>query len=70
VLLERSGGRPGILLSLAHKLFDRAADVQRSDIDGQFARELVGSDSQTTIGSRRLGENEIRDALALDDLLS
>lgn len=70
VLLERSGGRPGILLALAHKLFDRAADEERSDIDGAFARELVGSGTPIPAGARRLGENETRDARALDDLLS
>jgi hypothetical protein len=71
VLLQRSGGRAGILLSLAYKLFDRAADAERAEIDRHFAEDLLMADSAATDGRRRPAPDlEQRDALAIDELLN
>jgi hypothetical protein len=70
ILLERSGGRPGVLLAYAQKLFDRAADAERSEIDGGFASELLGVGGGSTFVTRRgAAAGKIQDARALDDLL-
>jgi hypothetical protein len=43
VLIERSSGRPGILLQHAYKLFDRAADQGLAKIDRPFATSILGA---------------------------
>lgn len=70
LLLERSGGRPGLLLSFAHKLFDRAADQEIPQIDRLFVQSLLGLDAATTFTNRRRESVEPRDARAVDDLLT
>jgi hypothetical protein len=68
VLIERSSGRPGILLQQAYKLFDRAADQALPKIDLQFAKSILGS------GRPGSGQDSNRildpiDAREIDDLL-
>jgi hypothetical protein len=68
ILRERSGGRAGILLTQAYRLFDQAAAEELPQIDAAFARRLLGS-GNTDGRSKREGSYEPRDAKALDDLL-
>lgn len=42
VLLQRSGGRAGILLSNAHKLLHEGADEKLPNINGKFAARVLG----------------------------
>jgi hypothetical protein len=68
VLIERSSGRPGILLQHAYKLFDRAADEGLPKIDRQFANLILGS------GRVGAGQDSSRipdpiDAREIDELL-
>lgn len=70
VLLEKSGGRPGILLADAHRLIDRAADSELPSIDSEFAADVLGlsgAGRAATFG--RVGRAEARDSRAIDDLL-
>lgn len=70
ILLERSGGRPGILLTEAHKLFDRAADLERPKIDGLFAADILGLSGVAAPKSFRSGATaDSIDARAIDELL-
>ena len=70
ILLERSGGRPGILLTEAHKLFDRAADLERPKIDGLFAADILGLSGIARARSFRKGATtDSIDARAIDELL-
>jgi len=68
VLIERSSGRPGILLQHAYKLFDRAADQALPKIERQFALSILGA------GRSGPGHDAGRipdpiDAREIDDLL-
>jgi hypothetical protein len=70
VLLEKSGGRPGILLADAHRLIDRAADSELPSIDGEFAADVLGLSGVARASTfRRAGHAEARDSRAIDDLL-
>ncbi|RKH41310.1 hypothetical protein D7Y23_33250 [Corallococcus sp. AB050B] len=69
VLLARSGGRPGILLQLAHRLFDVAAEENRERIDGAFASSILGTEGARPAAARSARAAEGRDARALEDLL-
>jgi hypothetical protein len=70
VLLQRSGGRPGILLMEAHKLFDKAADLERPAIDGALAADVLGlSGAIPATTFRRSVSADSGDARAVDELL-
>lgn len=70
VLLQRSGGRPGILLMEAHKLFDKAADLERPAIDGALAADVLGlSGAIPATPFRRSVSADSGDARAVDELL-
>lgn len=70
ILLEHSGGRPGILLADANKLVNRAAELELPTIDGTFAADVLGlSGVPRAAAFRRPGSAEGRDARAIDDLL-
>jgi hypothetical protein len=68
VLIERSSGRPGILLQQAYKLFDRAADQALPKIDRAFAKSLLGSGRPGTAQDSGRIPDPI-DAREIDDLL-
>jgi hypothetical protein len=68
VLIERSSGRPGILLQQAHKLYDRAADQGLPRIDREFAKSILGSGRPGTRQDVGPVPDPI-DAREIDDLL-
>jgi hypothetical protein len=53
VLLQRSGGRAGILLSNAYELLNQAADDELPNIDGKFAARILGMKAVMTVRPRR-----------------
>jgi hypothetical protein len=71
VLLNSCGGRVGILLAHAQKLFDRAADLGSPSIDGSFAADMLGASGAARLAGQRRGTpGEPRDARAIDSLLN
>jgi len=70
ILIERSAGRPGILLQFAYKLFDRAADQGLPTIDREFAATILGAKkSGNTRGALFASVPDPSDARDIDDLL-
>jgi hypothetical protein len=68
VLIERSSGRPGILLQQAYNLYDRAADQALPKIALQFARSILGSGRPGSAQDSSRIPDPI-DAREIDDLL-
>lgn len=68
LLIEKSGGRPGIFLQTAYKLFDRAAEQELPAIDKKFAETVLGLKGGT---GRPLAVSipDPDDARDIDDLL-
>lgn len=70
ILIERSAGRPGILLQFAYKLFDRAADQGLPRIDWEFAATILGAKKNgNTRGALFASVPDPSDARDIDDLL-
>jgi hypothetical protein len=70
ILIERSGGRPGILLQFAYRLFDRAADQGLATIDREFAATILGTKKgANTRGALFASVPDPSDARDIDDLL-
>ncbi|MCI0674118.1 MAG: hypothetical protein L0Y64_27030, partial [Myxococcaceae bacterium] len=69
VLLARSGGRPGMLLQQAHRLFDCAAEEGRERIDAAYASAILGAAGARPAALRMNRAAEGRDARAIEDLL-
>lgn len=70
VLFQHSGGRPGILLSDAYKLINRAADLEVPKIEAAFAADVLGLRGLPAASTARANPTgEVRDARAIDDLL-
>lgn len=68
LLIERSSGRPGILLQLAYNLYDRAADQGLAKIDREFASSILGS-RRGSAGQASGRIPDPIDAREIDDLL-
>lgn len=66
VLRQISDGRPGILLSRAHEIFQRAAELGRPRIDGEFAAQYFqGALEAIDVGS----PEEEASSTDIDDIL-
>lgn len=68
IMIDRSGGRPGVLLQQAYKLYDRAAAQALPKIDHQFATAMLGSGRPGT-GHDSSRIPDPMDAREIDDLL-
>ena len=67
ILIEKAGGRPGIFLRDAYRLWDRAADQGLPTIDRKLAETIFGL-NKGGVG-RRVAVPDPDDARDIDDLL-